>query len=113
MMSSELPEPHSLTTKADAVGLVGVQHPQQPAVQHRGGHPGRLEQAGGPLVVGVDHVQGDVALQHPVMGTPEPAAPALGEQVDQSVAVGEDVTGPDGVRHAAFPLSLLEIPAQG
>ena len=62
---------------AEPVGAVGVEHPQQPPVVDGRGAPRRLEQRRRPLVVLGDDVEGDVALEHPVVGTPEPAAPAL------------------------------------
>jgi hypothetical protein len=38
-------------------------------------------------------------LEDPVVGAPEPGAAALSEQVDEAIAAGEDVAGPDRVRH--------------
>ena len=84
---------------ADAVAGLGVQDPEDPAVQDGGRGPGRLQQPGRAFVLGIDHVDGDVPFEHPVVGTPEASALALGEQVDQSIATGEDLTGPDRVRH--------------
>ncbi len=75
----------------EAVATVRVEDAQQPAVVDGRGEPGRLHQVGGPLVVLGQAVQGDVALEHPVVRAPEPAVAALGEQVDQPVAVGEHV----------------------
>ncbi len=84
---------------ADLVGDVGVEHAQRPPVEDgrgatRGGH-----QRGRAVVVGADHVDRHVTFQHPVVGPPEATVAALGEEVDQPVAVAEDVTGPGGVRH--------------
>ena len=63
MMSSELPEPHSLTTKQRP----STRSASSTRSSRRSGTvadcAGRLEQARGPLVVGVEHVQGDVALR--------------------------------------------------
>ena len=87
--------------EAEVVDPLGVEHPQDPLVQDRRRAAGRLEQQLGARVVGRDHVQRDVPLEDPVVRAPEPAAPALAEQVDQPVPVGEHVAGPGRVRHRA------------
>ena len=92
-------------------GLVDVEHPQHPAVEDRGGRAGRLAEQGSALVVAGDDVHGDVALQDRVEGAPEPAAPALGQQVGQSVPVGEHVAGP-GVL-GTIPLPVARGPILG
>ena len=79
---------------AGVVVAVGVEHPQQPAVVHRGGEPRGLGHPLGQRVGGVEAVERDVALEHPVVRSPEASRPALGEQVDQQVAVGEHVARP-------------------
>jgi hypothetical protein len=85
--------------EAPLVRLVDVQHPEHPAVEHGGRGAGGLAQQRRALVVAGDDVDGDVALQHRVEGAPEPSALALGEQVGQSVPVGEHVAGPGVLSH--------------
>ena len=47
-------------------------------------------------------MQGHLPLEHPVVGTPEATGAALGEQVEQAVAAGEEVAGSRRVRHLAL-----------
>ena len=61
--------------------------------------PGGGQQTVGALVVGGDHVHGDVPGQHAVVGAPEACSAALVEEVLQAVAVGEHVAGPDRRGH--------------
>ena len=89
--------------------LVDVEHPEHPAVEHGGRGAGGLAQQRCPLVVAGDDVDRDVALEHRVEGAPEPTALALGEQVGQSVPVGEHVAGP-GVLGTYSPLASLAPP---
>ena len=74
---------------------------------HVGRAPGGLEQRGCPLVVGGDDVDGDVALEHRVASAPEPPAPALREQVHESITTGEHVARPDRVRHYVVVLPFV------
>ena len=84
---------------AEVVELLGVQHAQQPGVEVGGDVAGRLEQPGGARVVARDEVDRHVPVQDRVVGAPEAAALALGEQVVEAVARGEDLAGVDRVRH--------------
>ena len=84
-------------------GLVDVEDPQQAAVHHARGRPGRLAQQARPLVVGADDVHRDRPVQRGVVRPVEEAATALVEQVDQLVAAGQDVAGADRVRHGPPP----------
>ncbi len=84
---------------ADPVADLRVEHPEDPSVEDGGRTPRRLQQTRRAIVLRVDHVQRDVTFEHPVVGAPEPTPLALGEQVDQSITTGEDLTGPDRVRH--------------
>jgi len=77
---------------ADAAVVLDVQHPEQPGVDDLGRGAGRVHQPDGPLVVGVDDVDGDRAREHLVVTAPEPAVPGLGHQVVEPVAPREDVT---------------------
>ncbi len=78
---------------AATVGHLGVEHAQQPSVDHGARRAGGLEERRGALVVGGEHVHGHRAVQHLVVGAPEPSRAVLGEQVVETVAVGEHVTG--------------------
>ena len=105
-MSREVPVPHSLTTKQRPSMHLGVEHPQDPRVEHRRRLPGRGHQQRRARVVLGDHVQRDVALQDVVVGAPEPPATALGQQVDQPIAAGQHVAWPSRRRQPqsfAFP----------
>ena len=93
-------------------GLVDVEHPQHPAVEDGGRGAGGLAEQRGALVVAGDDVHRDVALQHRVEGAPEPPALALGQQVGQSVPVGEHVAGPGVLRHP-LPFRLPAAPILG
>ena len=83
----------------DAALVVAVEHPEQVGVGDGGGDAGGLEQAGRPFVVAGDGVDGHAARQDRVGGPPEPGPLALGEQVVEAVAAGEDGAGSDRAGH--------------
>ncbi len=85
--------------EAEVVEPLGVQDAQQAGVEVGGHVAGRLQESLGPRVVAGDEVHGDVPVQDGVVGAPEAAALALGEQVVEAVARGEDLAGVDRVRH--------------
>ncbi len=85
--------------EAEVVEPLGVQDAQQSGVEVGSDVAGRLQESLGPRVVAGDEVHGDVPVQHGVVGAPEAAALALGEQVVEAVARGEDLAGVDRVRH--------------
>ena len=95
----------------DAVPVVAVEHPQQVRVGDGRRDPGRLEQVRCPRVVTGYGVDRHAARQDRVRGAPEPCAGALGEQVVEAVAVGEDGPGSDRsgrhVTHLPGPSNCL------
>ncbi len=95
--------------EAAPVGGLGVEHPQQPAVDDRAGAARRLEQRTGALVVLGDDVHRDGTVEHEVVGAPEPPGAGLGQQVVEAVALGEHVTGLHRCRHCSprFPRAFL------
>ena len=97
------PLPPLVDDVAEVVGLVGVEHAQQPPVVVGRRTPCCRHQALGPLVGPGDEVYGDRSVQDLVVGQPEATACALGEQVVETVAAGEEVAGVDGVRHREPP----------
>ena len=78
---------------------VGVEHPQQAPVGDRTGGARGVEEVLGALVTGRQQVDRDRSVQDLVVGAPEAPAAGLGEQVVETVAVGEDVTGLHGPGH--------------
>ena len=100
--SSETPSPHSLTTQ------VMPPSSSQSSTRSRWGSVTVAEtraassRAGRALVVAGDRVDRDAARQDGVGGPPEPRALALGEQVVEAVAAGEDGAGADRTGHR-FP----------
>ena len=94
----------------DAVPVVAVQHPQQVRVGDGRRDSCRLEQVWCPRVVAGYGVDRHAARQDRVRGAPEPCAGALGEQVVEAVAVGEDGPGSDRsgrhVTHLPGPFQL-------
>ncbi len=95
--------------EAEVGPFVDVEDPEDPPVGHRRGVAGGPHQSGGPRVVRVEHVDGDVPVEDAVLGAPESATPALAEQVDQQVAVCEDVTRADQDL-PTFPCRRGELP---
>ena len=95
----------------DAVPVVAVEHPQQVRVGDGRRDPCRLEQVRSPWVITGYGVDRHAARQDRVRGAPEPCAGALGEQVVEAVAVGEDGPGSDRsgrhVTHLPGPFQLL------
>ena len=85
---------------AAAVGELGVEHPEQPPVDDRAGASCGLEEGRGALVVAGQQVHRHRTVQDEVVGTPEAASSALGEEVVEPVAAGEHVTGLHRCRHA-------------
>ena len=97
--SSDVPCPHSLTTKHRS-SVCSASRTRSRRGSRCGADAARgLEQARGPRVVARDEVHRHVPVQHRVVGPPEPAARALGEQVVEAVARGEDLAGVDRVGH--------------
>ena len=102
---------HEAQRRAVARGLVGrlvdVEDPQQTAVDHPRGGAGGVAQQGGAVVVGPNDVHRHRAVERGVVRPVEQSATALVEQVDQVVAVGQDVAGADRVRHGPPPWQLV------
>ena len=94
----------------DAVPVVAVEHPQQVRVRDGRRDSCRLEQVRSPWVIAGYGVDRHAARQDRVGGAPEPCAGALGEQVVEAVAVGEDGPGSDRsgrhVTHLPGPFQL-------
>ena len=96
-----LPRAPLVDDVAEVVALVRVEDAQDPGVDDgrrslRGVQQERSAGIGGP-----DHVEGHVAGQHLVVGTPEQTAGGLPEQVDHAVPVRDHVARPDRVRHVS------------
>ena len=83
----------------DAVVVGAVEHAEQVRVGDRRGDAGGIEQVGRPCVGARHRVDRHAAGQDRVGGPPEPGTLAVGEQVVEAVAPGEDAAGTDRAGH--------------